>query len=55
MEILGLGATPEHDFRDETFDKSEHPGFLDLLEDNKFLGTGENYLCSDQIMRVRNF
>ena len=53
MEILGFEATPEHDFRDQSFDKSQHAGFLDLLENNKFLGTGDNYLGSDQIIKVR--
>ena len=53
MEILGFEATPEHDFRDQFFDKSQHAGFLDLLENNKFLGTGDNYLGSDQIIKVR--
>lgn len=55
MEILGFKETPECKFRDETFDKSQHPGFLDLLEGNKFLGTGDNYLRSDQIVRVSHF
>lgn len=53
MEILGFNETPEHNFRDQTFDKSADAGFLDLLEDNKFLGTGDNYLCSDPIIKVR--
>ena len=53
MEILGPVDTPQRDFRDQTFDKSEHPRFVDLLDNNKFLGTGENYLCSDQIVKVR--
>ena len=53
MEILGFEATPEHDFHDQSFDKSQHAGFLDLLENNKFLGTGDNYLGSDQFIKVR--
>lgn len=55
MEILGFGETPEHEFRDQTFDKSQHPGFVDLLNDNKFLGIGDTYLCSDQIVKVRRY
>ena len=53
MEILGFDETPERDFRDPAFDKSQHAGFLDLLADNKFLGTGDNYLCSGPIKKVR--
>ena len=55
MEILGLEETPECKFHDQTFDKSQHAGFIDLLDNNKFLGTGNNYLCSDQIVKVRFF
>ena len=55
MEILGFDETPERGLRDETFEKSQHPGFLDLLDNNKFLGTGNNYLRSDQIVRVSFF
>lgn len=53
MEILGFEDTPESQFRDQGFTKSEHPGFIALLDDNKFLGTGENYLRSDQLVKVR--
>lgn len=52
MEVLGFGGTPESQFRDQTFTKSQHPGFMELLDGNKFLGVGERYLCSDQIVRV---
>ena len=55
MEILGFEDIPEHTLRDQTFDKSQHPGFCALLDGNKFLGTGDSYLCSDQIVRVRVF
>lgn len=55
MEILGFGATPESQFRDQHFVKSEHSGFVDLLDGNKFLGTGDNYLRSDQIVMVSRF
>lgn len=53
MEILGFEDTPESQFRDQDFTKSEHPGFVSLLNDNKFLGTRENYLRSDPIVKVR--
>ena len=53
MEVLGFEDTPESQFRDEGFNKLEHPGFIDLLEDNKFLGIGDEYLCSSQIVKVR--
>ena len=53
MEILGFEGIPEHDFHEKAIDKSQDPRFLDLLEDNKFLGTGKKYLCSDQIIKVR--
>ena len=53
MEFLGFEGTPESQFRDDSFVKSQHPGFVDLLEDNKFLGVGDKYLCSDQIVKVR--
>jgi len=53
MEILGFEETPECKFHDETFNKSQYPGFTDLLADNKFLGTGDFYLHSDQIVKVR--
>lgn len=54
MEVLGFGNTPESHFRDPGFVKSQHPGFVDLLLDNKFLGVGDKYLCSDQIVKVRD-
>jgi hypothetical protein len=53
MEVLGFEDTPESQFRDQDFIKSDHPGFVDLLGDNKFLGVGKNYLRSDQIVKVR--
>lgn len=53
MEILGFEEIPESQFRDQSFTKSEHPGFIDLLNNNKFLGTGKNYLRSDQLVKVR--
>jgi len=53
MEILGFQDTPESQFRDQNFVKSEHPGFVDLLDENKFLGVGKNYLRSAQIVKVR--
>jgi len=53
MEILGFQDTPESQFRDRNFVKSEHPGFVDLLDENKFLGVGKDYLRSIQIVKVR--
>ena len=53
MEVLGFEDTPESQFRDQNFIKSQHPGFVDLLDGNKFLGVGDNYLRSDQIVKVR--
>lgn len=53
MEVLGFEDTPESQFRDQGFIKLQHPGFVDLLDENKFLGTGDNYLRSDQIVKVR--
>ena len=52
MEVLGFKDTPESQFRDQSFIKSQHPGFVDLLDGNKFLGVGDKYLCSDHIVKV---
>jgi hypothetical protein len=54
MEVLGFQDTPESQFRDQSFVKSQHAGFVDLLNENKFLGMGDNYLRSDQIVKVRS-
>jgi len=53
MEVLGFEDSPESQFRDQNFTKSHHPGFIELLDGNKFLGVGVNYLRSEQIVRVR--
>jgi len=53
MEVLGFGDTPESQFRNEGFIKSQDKGFIDLLDGNKFLGVGGRYLCSDPIVKVR--
>jgi hypothetical protein len=53
MEVLGFEDTPESQFRDQKFIKSQHPGFIQLLDGNRFLGVGDEYLCSEQIVRVR--
>lgn len=53
MQVLGFETTPESEFQEENFSKSEHSGFLDLLENNKFLGVGDRYLCSEQLIKVR--
>lgn len=52
MEVLGFKDTPESQFRDEAFNKLEHPGFADLLDGYKFLGVGDKYLQSEQIVKV---
>jgi hypothetical protein len=54
MEVLGFESTPESQFRDQTFNKSEHPDFIKLLDGNRFLGVRDRYLCSEQIVRVRH-
>ena len=53
MEVLGFEDAPELQFCDQHFDKSQHTGFVDLLDGNKFLGTGDDYLQSSQIVKVR--
>lgn len=53
MEVLGFEDAPEFQFRDQHFDKLHHPGFVDLLDENKFLGVGDDYLRSSQIVKVR--
>jgi hypothetical protein len=53
LEVLGLDTALQSQFRDGTLDKSQHPDFIELLDQNKFLGIGDNYLRSDQIVRVR--
>lgn len=54
LEILGINGN-QVDYREGRIDKTSHPGFKHLREDNRFLGTGKNYLCSDQIVRVSLF
>ena len=53
MEVLGFEDTPESQFGDQSFVKLQYPSFIDLLNNNKFLGVGNNYLHSDQIVKVR--
>ena len=54
LEILGIDGR-QSDYCKERINKTTHPGFVHLREDNRFLGTGDRYLCSDQIVRVRRF
>ena len=51
LEILGIDGQ-QVEYREGRIDKATHPGFLHLREDNRFLGTGKEYLRSDQIVRV---
>jgi len=51
LEILGIDGQ-QSDYREGRIDKETHPGFIYLQEGNKFLGIGNNYLCSDQIVKV---
>jgi hypothetical protein len=52
LEILGIGGQ-QSDYREGRINKETDPGFIHLREGNRFLGTGDRYLCSDQIARVR--
>ena len=51
LEILGISGN-QVDYHEGRIDKASHPGFSHLQDGNRFLGTGDNYLCSDQIVRV---
>ena len=54
LEILGIDGR-QSDYREGRIDKAAHQGFVHLRGENRFLGTGEKYLCSDQIVRVSRF
>jgi len=54
LEILGVDGQ-QSDYHDKNIDKATHPGFCRLRDNNTFLGTGDTYLCSDQIVRVCEF
>jgi len=54
LEILGIDGR-QSDYHQGRIDKATNPGFLHLRDQNRFLGTGDNYLCSDQIVRVSGF
>lgn len=54
LEILGIDGQ-QSDFREGRINKKTNPGFISLRENNRFLGTGDKYLCSDQIVRVSWF
>lgn len=51
LEILGVDGK-QSDFREGRINKKTHHGFISLRNENIFLGTGDKYLCSDQIIRV---
>lgn len=51
LEILGIDGR-QVDYREERINKATHPGFCHLRDNNRFLGTGKTYLCSDQVVRV---
>lgn len=51
LEILGINGQ-QSDYQEGQIDRQTHPDFIHLQENNNFLGTGDNYLCSDQIARV---
>ena len=51
MEILGINAQ-QSDFCEGRIDKATHPDFIRLRAQNNFLGSGDYYLCSDQIVKV---
>ena len=51
LEVLGIDGH-QADYCEGRIDKASHPGFSHLQDGNRFLGTGDNYLCSDQIVRV---
>lgn len=51
LEILGIDGR-QADYREGRIDVAHHPGFSHLRDENRFLGTGDNYLYSDQILRV---
>ena len=54
LEILGIDGK-QSEFREGRIDKETHPGFIALRTQNHFLGSGDDYLCSDQIVRVCMF
>lgn len=51
LEILGIDGR-QADYREGRINKASHPGFCHLREGNRFLGTGDEYLRSDPILRV---
>jgi len=54
LEILGIDGR-QSDYRQGRINKETNPGFLHLWDQNRFLGTGDKYLRSDQIVRVSGF
>ena len=51
LEVLGIDGK-QSDFCEGRINKRTHPDFIRLRENNSFLGTGNYYLRSDQIVRV---
>ena len=51
LEILGIDGQ-QSDYREGRIDVSTHPAFCQLRQDNKFLGVGETYFRSSQLIRV---
>jgi hypothetical protein len=54
VEILGINGQ-QSDFREGRIDKATHPDLIKLRTQNSFLGSGDHYLRSEQIVRVRMF
>jgi hypothetical protein len=51
LEILGVDGR-QSDYREGRIDVSTHPVFCQLRQDNRFLGVGDNYFRSSQLIRV---
>lgn len=51
LEILGIDGR-QSDYREGRIDVSTHPAFCRLRQDNKFLGVGDTYFRSSQLIRV---
>jgi len=51
LEVLGIDGR-QADYREGRIDVKSHPGFSHLRDGNRFLGTGNNYFYSAQIVRV---
>ena len=51
LEILGIDGK-QSDYREGRIDITTHPAFCQLRKDNKFLGAGDNYFQSSQLIRA---